>query len=107
MSRLPIIAGFGGVNPAGRVSFNHAYRRMVIDALGANDQARTYRSLTSLMNLAKDPDDSPTRAHIDQHTLIRRIESFDPDAVAVQGRAALSPAGESPITFIIGKRQLC
>ena len=106
MSRLPIIAGFGGVNPAGRVSFNHAYRRMVIDALGSIDQARTYRSLASLMNLTDDPDDPVTRAHIDQHTLIRRIESFDPDTVRVQAKAALSPAGESPITFVIRKRQL-
>jgi acetoacetyl-[acyl-carrier protein] synthase len=30
---LPIIVGSGGISPAGRVSFDQAYRRMVIDAL--------------------------------------------------------------------------
>ena len=106
MSQLPIIAGFGGVNPAGRVSFNHAYRRMVVDILSAADQARTYRSLTSLMNLAGDPDDPVTRAHIDAHTLIRRIENFDPHAVPVQGKGALAPAPGNPLQFLLPKRQL-
>ena len=29
----PVIVGFGGVNPAGRSSSHHGYRRMVIDEL--------------------------------------------------------------------------
>jgi acetoacetyl-[acyl-carrier protein] synthase len=41
-SRLPVIVGFGGVNAAGRVSFHHAYRRMVIDALGEAESDGTY-----------------------------------------------------------------
>ncbi len=106
MSRLPIIVGFGGVNPAGRLSFNHAYRRMVIEALGASEQSRTYRSLAALMNLSADADDANTRAYIDAHTLIRRIESFDPDAVVVQGKAALQPVGEGPLEFKLARRQL-
>ena len=39
MSKLPVIVGFGGINPAGRGSFHHAYNRLVIDAL-ANDPQR-------------------------------------------------------------------
>ena len=51
MKRLPVIVGFGGINPAGRVSFHHAYRRMVIDGLDPGLQARTYASLAALMGL--------------------------------------------------------
>ena len=81
MIRLPVIVGFGGINPAGRASFDHAYRRLVIDALDEASRARTYRSLASLMNIHDDPDEVSTRAYIDAHTLIRRIELFDPNEV--------------------------
>ena len=106
MSRLPIIVGFGGVNPAGRLSFNHAYRRMVIDVLGSAEQARTYRSLAALMNISDDPDDEATRAYINAHTLIRRIEGFDPDAVLVQGKAKMQSCDDGPLSFVMAKRQL-
>ncbi|HNF09694.1 MAG TPA: hypothetical protein PLX36_10580, partial [Pseudomonadales bacterium] len=33
MVRLPVIVGFGGINPAGRSSFHHGYRRLVLDVL--------------------------------------------------------------------------
>ena len=74
--RLPVITGFGGINPAGRVSFHHAYKRMVIDALGPDEQTRTYQSLAGLMGL-DDPGAADTRSHINDHTLIRRIELFE------------------------------
>jgi len=77
MSKLPVIVGIGGVNPAGRVSSHHAYRRLLIDVLGQNDTAQTYRSLAGLMNLDGDPDDQATRDYINAHTLIRRIENYD------------------------------
>ena len=38
-------------NVAGRISFNHSYRRLVIDALSQHQQDRTYRSLAELMRL--------------------------------------------------------
>ncbi|MFP6835256.1 MAG: beta-ketoacyl synthase [Pseudomonadales bacterium] len=106
MTRLPVIAGFGGINPAGRISFHHAYRRLVIEALGNDDQARTYRSLASLMNIAEDADSEDTRAYIDAHTLIRKIELFDPDNVPVQRAAKLAHPDDQPIQFLISKRQL-
>ena len=74
--RLPIIAGFGGINGAGRASFNHAYRRLVIDVLREADRSRTYRSLARLMNLDSDPDQADVRRYIDAHTLVRRIEQL-------------------------------
>jgi len=103
---LPVIVGLGGVNPAGRVSFNHAYRRMVIDALPESVQARTYRNLTSLMNLSGAPEDADTRTYVRDHTLIRRIECFDPERVRVHKAARLLPAGAEEIEFIVRRRQL-
>ena len=75
MSKLPVIVGLGGVNPAGRVSSHHAYRRMVIDVLGKKDADQTYRALARLMNLTADPHKQQTRDWINAHTLILRIEN--------------------------------
>ncbi|MEZ5558267.1 MAG: beta-ketoacyl synthase [Pseudomonadales bacterium] len=106
MTRLPVIVGFGGINAAGRVSFHHAYRRLVIDALDEALRARTYRSLAGLMRLEGDPDDPDTRRHIDRHTLVRRIESFDVDNVLTHRSALVRPAGSDPLTFVINRRHL-
>jgi acetoacetyl-[acyl-carrier protein] synthase len=106
VTRLPVITGFGGINPAGRVSFHHAYRRLIVDALGEQDKARTYRSLANLMNLEDDPDSQATRDHIDAHTLIRRIELFDPTKIPVQRAAKLAQPGQQPLEFLLAKRQL-
>ena len=105
MSRLPVIVGFGGINAAGRVSFNHAYRRLVVDVLSEADRALTYQSLATLMNLRQDPATPATRAHIDDHTLIRRIELFDPETIRCNREVSLRPA-DSPLEFLIDKRQL-
>ncbi len=107
MIPLPVIVGFGGINPAGRLSFNHAYRRLVIDALSEHKQARTYASLAQIMAL----DDSQaskekTRQYITDHTLIRRIEGFDPDKVNWQTNATLAGSMDTPLSFVISKRQL-
>ncbi|MFW6092482.1 MAG: beta-ketoacyl synthase [Pseudomonadota bacterium] len=104
--RLPIITGFGGINAAGRVSFDHAYRRLVIDALSETERGRTYQHLARLMNLEADPGHPRTRAYIDAHTLIRRIELFDPGAVACHRSARLESRGGVPFTFTQARRQL-
>ena len=41
MSRLPVIVGFGGYNAAGRSSFHHGFRRMVIESLPAAERQET------------------------------------------------------------------
>ncbi len=105
MTPLPIVVGFGGINPAGRISFDHAYRRLVIDVLPERVGADTYQSLAALMNLS-DPASSPEmRRHMREHTLIRRIELFDTEQVRCNRTVALRPA-ELPLTFTIRKRQL-
>lgn len=103
MKPLPVMVGFGGINSAGRLSFNHAYRRLVIDALSAAQQDRTYASLAQLMGLTDQQGTQPdTRQHIRDHTLIRMIELWDVNRVLWQTNAELQP----PVSFVVAKRQL-
>ena len=106
MSRLPVIVGIGGVNPAGRVSFHHAFRRIVIDAIGADDADDTYASLAALMRLNDDPANPATREYIRDNTLIRRISRFDPTDVVRHRQATISAAERQGIRFIVAKRHL-
>lgn len=105
MTRLPVIVGFGGVNSAGRVSCNHAYKRLVIDALPETERRRTYRSLAALMNLGADAASAEARRYMEDHTLIRRIELFDPQAVRCNREVSLKAAA-GPLEFLIGRRQM-
>lgn len=93
MLGLPVIVAAGGINSAGRSSGNHAYRRMVLDQLSADDRANTLRALAAMMQT-----DDP--AFVLAHTLIRRIEAsyFDIDAVPWNRRVTLSDL-HGPVTF--------
>ena len=101
-----MIVGFGGINPAGRISFHHAYRRLVVDALSEAEKTRTYQSLACLMNLTGDPNDATVRGYIDTHTLIRKIESYDTERVLWQRSAKLTAVNSQPLEFVLAKRQL-
>lgn len=103
MSRLPVIVGFGGVNPAGRSSAHHGYRRLVLDKLNPTLKGETLQSLSALMN-----QDAVDEDHILRHTLVRRLETnlFDPNAIRVNRSARLSGADEQLLTFKIRKNQL-
>ena len=105
-SPVPVIVGFGGINPAGRVSFDHAYRRTVIDVLGKNAADDTCTSLAGLMNIDGDPTDESVRQHILDNTLIRRIDCFDPDSIGWQRNARLAPPPSGPVSFTISQRDL-
>jgi acetoacetyl-[acyl-carrier protein] synthase len=69
MLSLPVIVGFGGINPAGRSSFHHAHNRMVYESLSAAKQAQTILSLSALMQCSPDN----TQLILDS-TLVRKIE---------------------------------
>jgi len=103
LSRLPVIVGFGGINPAGRSSSHHAYRRLVIDRLDQPLADDTYRSLAALMNL-----ESVDKTYILNHTLIRKIENnlFDPESIRTNKAAKLGAADTQSISFIIKRNQL-
>ena len=105
MERLPVIVGLGGINPAGRISFHHSYRRTVIDALGQADVDDTYASLASLMNIEDPSTDATVRSYINDNTLIRRVDCFDPQAIRWQRSAKLKPSdGNLHFTFTLSKK---
>ena len=107
MSRLPVIVGFGGVNPAGRTSLHHAYRRMVIDNLDGIARDRTFASLAALMNLEDDPGSKSAQKFMLDHTLIRRLETnlFDASSIPLHKKATIR-GDEEVITFTTKRNQL-
>lgn len=123
MSHLPIIVGFGGFSAAGRSSGHHAYRRMVIESLPAQERQETLAGLAVMMGLVKSEggeyqslDGQPLNlaqiestygAAVLDGTLIRRIEKtfFDVDAAHWQKNAVLGSADE-PMVFELRRRDL-
>ena len=124
MSRLPVIVGFGGYNAAGRSSFHHGFRRMVIESLPAAERQQTLVGLAVLMKLVRvegdqylDADDQPlSAAEIEQRfgqqilegTLVRRIEKRYLDVDAAHWQKNLTVTGEAgkPFSFITLAKQL-
>lgn len=102
---LPIIVGSGGINPAGRVSFDHAYRRMVLNALPQQVQKRTLSSLAKLMGLTA-LDNASAKAQILDGTLVRKIEHFDVERIAWHNAMNLGQDSGKEHTFVVAKRQL-
>ena len=88
------------------MSFDHAYRRTVIDVLGKDAADDTYAGLAGLMNVDGDPADESVRRHILDNTLIRRIDRFDPDSIGWQRSARLAPTPSGPVSFMVSKRDL-
>jgi acetoacetyl-[acyl-carrier protein] synthase len=102
LSRLLVIVGFGGVNPAGRSSLHHGYRRMVIDRLDSEAQDRTFASLAALMNREGSTSDTDRQWMLD-HTLIRRLETniFDANSIPLHKRATLKGISSESISFSV------
>ena len=107
MSRLPVIVGFGGVNPAGRSSSHHGYRRMVIDELSSSVQDKTFASLAALMNRA-DSTSAEARKVIMDHTLVRRLETnlFNANSIPLHKRATIKSTSDEAISFSIKRNHL-
>jgi acetoacetyl-[acyl-carrier protein] synthase len=108
MAKLPVIVGLGGLNAAGRTSGFHSYKRMVCDALSAEEMAMTWCDLAHRMQLPVEGIPSAEAiTQIKLGTLVRRIEAFDPDKVLSHRRVedslipeyiklAVSSAGSIP-----------
>jgi len=114
VTRIPVVVGFGGVNPAGRLSGHHAYKRLIADKLNKQDTDSLYASLAQLMNLNGEnieekkqeaSSSTATRKYIDAHTLIRKIEAFDVDHIDIQKKVQLSHASGT-LKFNIHKKHL-
>ncbi|MDO6705881.1 beta-ketoacyl synthase [Photobacterium sp. 1_MG-2023] len=103
--KLPLIVGIGGINAAGRSSGFHSYKRMLADILPASEMHSTWQDLAHRMGLEKDDITPSVIEAIQAGTLIRRIETFDPDRVLQQYKAQLS-AGDDQIRFTLRKSKL-
>ena len=124
MTSLPVIVGFGGFNAAGRSSFHHAYKRMVIESLPESERIDTLLGLATMMKLVRFEngiyiDANEQALSIEQvierfseeilnSTLIRKIEKkhFDVDAVQWQKNVSMHSTCEQGINFKITRKQL-
>ena len=77
MTPLPIIAGFGGISPAGRSSLNRGYQRLIENTLSQTQRQNLVASLAGLSG-AEATHTSPEA--LLRGTLIRALENnlFDP-----------------------------
>ena len=123
MARLPVIVGFGGYNAAGRTSFHHGFRRMVIESLDAQSRQETLAGLAVMTKTVSvsngefiGPEgDALSLSDIEQRysqqileaTLIRRIEKtfFDVDKAGWQQSVTLEGDPEST-GFLMSRAQL-
>lgn len=123
MARLPIITGFGGYNAAGRSSFHHGFRRMVIESIDEQSRRETLAGLgvmTKILSCDENGFVDRNGEHIELEqlearygdeildtTLIRRIEKnhFDVDAAPWQQSVTVAPDGGST-SFVLSRRQM-
>lgn len=124
MSHLPVIVGFGGISAAGRSSFHHGYRRLIVDTLNQSDRQSTLLGLATLMGLLKyengsycdqqgkscklDELESRFKQQILQNTLLRKInaEHFDVDNVALNTKMTIQSRDGIDISFTAEKKEL-
>lgn len=104
-----MIVGFGGINPAGRTSSHHGYRRLIIDRLDENLATETYHSLAAIMGIDRNEGGltAEQKSYILDHTLIRKLEKnlFDADAIRQHKSAKIFPTS-IPLKFFVKKNQL-
>ena len=122
MTRLPIITSFGGFNAAGRSSFHHAYRRMIIESLASDERQETLAGLAMMMGLINYSDGkyhSPEGQALSlgeiedkygdtvlQGTLVRRIEQEYMDVDNVAGMNNVQLDSEQSTSFELATKHL-
>ena len=107
MSRLPVIVGFGGVNPAGRSSCHHGYRRMIIDTLDSTSKDQTFAALAALMHQEESTSEASRQFMLD-HTLVRRLETnlFDAKAIPLHKKATIFGPSSEGVAFTTRRNNL-
>ncbi len=90
--RFPVICSVGGINSAGRSSFDFSYKRLVIDNLDANSKKLLLKDLNSLTNL-----EISSEKDIFEKTLVRKVNSdlYDPDLL-MKDVMNVNAAGQLP-----------
>ena len=86
--KLPLIVGIGGINAAGRSSGFHSYKRLIPEVFSEAEMQNTWMDLANRMKIAKGNKlNKEMIEEIKRGTLIRRIDSFDPDKVKINLKA--------------------
>lgn len=125
MPHLPVIIGFGGINAAGRSSFHHGYRRLILDKLDAHTRQQTILDLITLTNHATYQQGQYTLNNqtsrispkklvsqlgqsVLNDTLIRRIvdRAYNVDALVMNKAATLQPDQGQSQTIRLKRRQV-
>ena len=108
LANLPVIVGFGGINAAGRSSFHHGYRRLVIDAIDRQHAEVTFQNLARLMGLADQPLDSSLQQTILDGTLVRKIDDsiFDPNKISFNARLNIQQQNGDEVSFELPLKNL-
>ena len=124
MTNLPVIVGFGGINPAGRSSGHHSYRRMIFDSLTPQQKIETQAALAALTGrlckkngqwlnaqgkaIELNPYLESISSELLAGTLIRKLENnlFDPQKIHFHSRANLLPADGKGLEFELARKHL-
>ena len=90
--RFPVICSVGGINSAGRSSFDFSYKRLVLDKLDASAKKFLLKDLSSLTN-----SEISSEKDILKKTLVRTINSdlFDPELL-MKDIMNVNAAGQLP-----------
>ena len=90
--RFPVICSVGGINSAGRSSFDFSYKRLVLDGLDASTKKSLLKDLNSLTN-----SEISSEKDIFEKTLVRKVNSdlFDPDLL-MKDVMNVNAAGQLP-----------
>ena len=90
--RFPVICSVGGINSAGRSSFDFSYKRLVMDSLDTASKELIIKDLNSLTN-----SEISSEQDILEKTLVRKVNSdlFDPELL-MKGVMNVNAAGQLP-----------
>ena len=90
--RFPVICSVGGINSAGRSSFDFSYKRLVLDGLDTSTKKSLLKDLNSLTN-----SEISSEKDIFEKTLVRKVNSdlFDPDLL-MKDIMNVNAAGQLP-----------
>jgi len=90
--RFPVICSVGGINSAGRSSFDFSYKRLILDSLDSQSKKLLLKDLNALTN-----SEISSEEDILKKTLVRKLDSdlFDPELL-MKDVMNVNAAGQLP-----------
>ncbi len=90
--RFPVICSVGGINSAGRSSFDFSYKRLILDSLDTQSKKSLLKDLNALTN-----SEISSEKDILKKTLVRKLDSdlFDPELL-MKDVMNVNAAGQLP-----------